>query len=131
MPAWNGTDTLGDAAGSESDLRDALQLARQSKDTYLEASVLGNLGFLRMSSSQIRRGHFLVRPIPGPAGSAPGQSLDGTRPQQHRLLLCTAWKSEKATPLFERAARLAADTGDLTDRYISLGRLADSYPGQR
>jgi len=33
---------LDDAAEGEADLRDALRLARQSKDTYLEASVLGN-----------------------------------------------------------------------------------------
>ena len=120
---------LDDAAGGEADLRDALRIARQSKDTYLEASVLGNLGFLRMSTARYDE-----------AISWFGQSLVLLGQLQAKVSTARALNSlghcyiqlgqpEKATPLFERAAHLAAETGDLTDRYISLGRLAELYQG--
>ena len=118
---------LGDAAGSESDLRDALQLARQSKDTYLEASVLGNLGFLRMSRARYDEAISWFGQSLALLGQL--QAKVSTARVLNNIGYCYAQlgESEEATPLFERAARLAADTGDLTDRYISLGRLADSF----
>ena len=122
---------LGDAAGGEADLHDALQRARQSKDPYIEATVLGNLGFLRMSAARYDE-----------AISWFGQSLVlfgqlqakvSTARVLNNLGQCYTQlgQPEKATTLFERAAQLAADTGDLTDRYLSLGRLAEWYKGNR
>jgi CHAT domain-containing protein/tetratricopeptide (TPR) repeat protein len=118
---------LGDAAGSEADLRDALRLARESKDTYLEASVLGNLGFLRMSTARYDEavswfGQSLVLLGQLQAKVSTARVLNNIG-QCYRQL----GQPEKATPLFERAGRLALETGDLTDRYLSLGHLGDSY----
>ena len=120
---------LGDAAGSEADLRDALRLARQSNDTYVEATVLGNLGFLRMSTARYDEAISWLGQCLVLLGRL--QAKVSTARVLNNIGYCYTQlgQSEKATPLFERAARLAADTGDLTDRYISLGRLAESYQG--
>jgi len=122
---------LGDAAGGEADLHDALQRARQSKDPYIEATVLGNLGFLRMSAARydeaiswFSQSLVLFRQL---------QAKVSTARVLNNLGQCYAQlgQPEKATTLFEGAAQLAADTGDLTDRYLSLGRLAQWYEGNR
>lgn len=118
---------LGDAPGSEQDLFDALRLARTLKDTYLEASVLGNLGFMRMTTARYDE-----------AVSWFGQSLALLRTLQAKVATARALNNlghcytqlgqpERAAPLFEQAAQTAAETGDLTDRYLSLGRLAEGY----
>ena len=122
---------LGDAAGGEANLHDALRRARQSKDTYIEATVLGNLGFLRMSAARYDE-----------AISWFGQSLGLFDQLQAKVSIARVLNNlgqcytqlgqpEKATALFERASQLAADSGDLTDRYLSLGRLAEWYEGSR
>jgi CHAT domain-containing protein/Tfp pilus assembly protein PilF len=122
---------LGNAAGGEADLQDALQRARQSKDTYIEATVLGNLGFLRMSAARYDEaiswfGQSLVLFGQLQASVSTARVLNNLGQCYTQL-----GQPEKATTLFERAAQLAADTGDLTDRYLSLGRLAQWYEGNR
>jgi CHAT domain-containing protein/Tfp pilus assembly protein PilF len=118
---------LGDVAGSELDLLDALRLARALRDTYLEASVLGNLGFIRMTAGRYDE-----------AVSWLEQSLGLLRTLQAKVATARALNNlghcytqlgqpERAAPLFEQAAQAAAETGDLTDRYLSLGRLAEEY----
>jgi CHAT domain-containing protein len=118
---------LGDAAASEADLQDSLRLARQSNDTYLEATVLGNLGFSRMTTARydeavswFDQSLLLLDKLQAKVATA--RALNNVGYCYNRL-----GQPEKAIPLFERAARLAADAGDLTDRYLSLGRLGDWY----
>ncbi len=120
---------LGDAAASENDLRDALTLARQSKDHYLEATVLGNLGFFRMMTSRydeaiawFDQSRVLLDQLQAKVATA--RALNNTGYCYTQL-----GQPENAVPLFEQAARLAAETGDLTDRYLSLGRLGEWYQG--
>ena len=118
---------LGDAAASESDLRDALRLARRAKDTYLEATVLGNLGFIRMTSahydeaiSWFKQSLVLFGRLRAKVAMA--RALNNTGYCYTQL-----GQPEKAVPLFEEAVRLAADSGDLIDRYLGLGHLAEWY----
>jgi CHAT domain-containing protein/Tfp pilus assembly protein PilF len=120
---------LGDAAGSEADLHDALERARQSKDTYIEATVLGNLGFLRMSAARYDEaiswfGQSLVLFDQFQAKVSTARVLNNLGQCYTQL-----GQPEKATALFQRAAQLAAESGDITDRYLSLGRLAEWYEG--
>ena len=122
---------LGDAAGGEADLHDALQRARQSKDTYIEATVLGNLGFLRMSAARYDEAISWFGPSLALFGQL--QAKVSTARVLNNLGQCYTQlgQPEKATALFERAAQLAADADDLTDRYLSLGRLAEGYETNR
>jgi len=118
---------LGDAAASDRDLYDALRFARQAKDTYLEATVLGNFGFIRMTSahydeaiSWFNQSRALLGPLRAKVATA--RTLNNTGYCYTQL-----GQSEKAVPLFEKAVRLAADIGDLIDRYLGLGHLAEWY----
>ena len=121
---------LGDTAASESDLRDALRIARRSKDVYLQATALGNLGFIRMTSARYDEAISWFnqsRALLGPFGAkvATARALNNSGYCYTQL-----GQPENAVPLFEEAARLAAGAGDLTDRYLSLGRLAEWYEGK-
>jgi CHAT domain-containing protein/Tfp pilus assembly protein PilF len=121
---------LGNAAGSEADFRDALQLAKQSNDTYLEASALGNLGFLHMSTARYDEAIFRLNQ--GLVLFDRFQSKTATARVLNDLGYCYSQlgQPEKAAPLFKRAEQLAAEAGNLTDRQISLGRLGDWYQSQ-
>jgi len=121
---------LGDAAASESDLRDALRLARRAKDTYLEATVLGNLGFSRMTSARydeaiswFKQSRDLLGPLRAKVAMA--RALNNTGYCYTQL-----GQPENAVPLFGEAVRLADEAGDLIDRYLGLGRLAEWCEGK-
>ena len=118
---------LGDMSAAEADFRSALARSEQLKDDYLRAQALGNLGFLRMNTARYDEAVFwfdraLVLFHQLQLKSSIARALNNIGYCYTQL-----GQSDKATPLFEQAARMAADTGDLTDRYVSLGRLADSY----
>ena len=121
---------LGDAAASESDLRDALRLARRAKDTYLEATVLGNLGFIRMTSARydeaiawFNQSRTLLGRLRAKVAMARALNNSG-------YCYTQLGQPENAVPMFEEAVRLAADSGDLIDSYLGLGRLAEWYEGK-
>lgn len=118
---------LGDAAASERDLHDALGLARQLKDEYLEATVLGNLGFFCMTTARYDEAVSWIEQALALLDRS--QAKVSTARALNNLGYCYTrlGQPERAAPLFERAAGLAADSRDLTDRYLSLGRLADWY----
>lgn len=121
---------LGDAAASDRDLHDALRFARQAKDTYLEATALGNLGFIRMTSARydeaiswFNQSRALLGRLRAKVATA--RALNNTGYCYTQL-----GQPENAVPLFEEAVRIAADAGDLIDRYLGLGRLAEWYEGK-
>lgn len=121
---------LGDAAASDRDLHDALRFARQANDTYLEATALGNLGFIRMTSARydeaiswFSQSRALLSRLRAKVATA--RALNNTGYCYTQL-----GQPENAVPLFEEAVRLAADSGDLIDRYLGLGRLAEWYEGK-
>ena len=118
---------LGDAQSSEADFRDALRLARQQNDIYLEASILGNLGFLRMSTA--RYDEAISWYNQSMALFARFQSKTSTTRILNSLGYCYVQlgQPEHAIPRFQTAERLAAEIGELTDRHISLGRIGDWY----
>lgn len=117
----------GDAAAGEADFHDALQLARDSKDTYLEASALGNLGSLCMNIARYDEAISWFNRALTLSGHFQSKSFVARTLNNLGECYVQLGQPEQAIPLFERAERLAAEMGELTDRQISLGRIGDSY----
>ena len=116
-----------DAAAAESDSRDALQRARQARDLYLEASALGNLGYVMMNAARYDEAIAWFNQAVSVSDRLQSKSLATRNLTNLGQCYVELGQEQKAAPLFQRAERLAAETGELTDREISLGRLGDSY----
>ncbi len=121
---------LGNPNASESDLRDALRLARQAKDTYLEANALGNIGFIRMTSAHYDEAISWFNQSLALLGQIRAEVATARVLNSTGYCYTQLGQPEKGVHLFEEGVRLAADAGDLTDRYLNFGRLAEWYEGK-
>jgi len=118
-------DRLGDAAASESDFRDALQLARQLNDSYLETSALGNLAVVNMNRGRYDEAVSSFSRVMALSGQLQSKSFAARNFNNLGYCYLQLGQPEKAAPLFEKAQQLAKQTGVLRDQQIGLGRMGD------
>ena len=118
---------LGRASEAAASFRGARARARRQRDVYLEASALGNLGFLRMNGARydeamdrFRQALPLFEKFPCPRLVARTLNNLGT-------CLMEVGDPEKAASLFEQAAERATQSGLPDELQMSLGRMGDCY----
>ncbi|HXJ96098.1 MAG TPA: CHAT domain-containing protein [Terriglobia bacterium] len=118
-------DRLGDATGSESDFRDALQLARRLNDSYLEAAALGNLAVWEMNRGRYDEAVSSFSQVMALSGQLQSKSFAARNFNNLGYCYLQLGQPEKAAPLFDQAQQLAKQTGVLRDQQIGLGRMGD------
>lgn len=107
------------------DAEHALEFAKQSGDTTLQSSALGNLGYIDMNTDRFDEAVLWFQR----ALELSDQSKSVTALTLNNMGECYVelGQPEKAFQMFQRAEALAAESGDATDRQISLGRIGDWY----
>jgi CHAT domain-containing protein/Tfp pilus assembly protein PilF len=126
---WQGRNLLrvGRASASETDFLSALARARRLKDSYLEASALGNLALLRMNGARYDEAIDRFQ-----------QALTIFERIHSRRLIARTFENlgycelrlgetEKALGLFQEAAQRASSASLWSDQQVSLGRIGDCY----
>jgi len=116
---------LGDATAGEQQFREALRLARQSRDTYLETSALGNLAVLEMAAGRYDEAVSSFQRVTALSGQLQSKSLEARNLNNVGYCYLQLGQPDKAAPLFEQAQKLALQTGVVKDAVIGLGRMGD------
>jgi CHAT domain-containing protein/Tfp pilus assembly protein PilF len=115
----------GEAEAGEADFRDALHLARQLNDTYLETSALGNLAVREMNRGRYDEAVFSFSQVIALSGQLQSKSIAARNFNNLGYCYLQLGQPEKAAPLFDQAQQLAKQTGVLRDQQIGLGRMGD------
>ena len=121
---------LGDAAAEEADFVDALRLARQANDRYLEMSGLANLAKLLQDKARYDEAAASFEQLRDVAGPLQSKSFAARLLNNLGYCYLQLGLPERAAPLFEQAQKLAEQTGALTDEQIALGHSGDMFNGQ-
>jgi len=121
---------LGDAAGGEADFVDALRLAKQSQNSYLEISALGNLAILLRKRARYDEAAASLEQLRSVAGQLESKSFTARLLNNLGYCYLQLGLPERAAPLFDQAQKLAQQTSELTDLQIGLGHMGDWFSSQ-
>lgn len=121
---------LGDIAGSQQDFNNALQLARHSKDTYLETLALGNVATLQLNEARYDEAVSEFSQLLNLSGESRSKSIRARLLNNLGYCYIQLGQPDKAAPLFDAAQKLASETGVLLDVTMGLGRMGEWFAGQ-